>query len=233
MMVYAHMVWPDEKDESLWPLAVSHAAYLYNNLPNEKSGLAPIEVFSQTQSDFQALLNAHPWGCPAYVLAPKLTEAGGKIPKWQPRSRRAQYVGVSPLHAENVALVRNLSSGFLSPQFHVVFDDWFETCYSSADQIPPTWEDMCIFDRFETVFDQVDKDGKPIAPPPLANEWLSPNDPDGPSNASRQGRTLYQDIHVKNKDIKDDLEYEPPPRSPNAPPRDPPVQTREPLAQTR
>ena len=80
------------------------------------------------------------------------------------------------MHAENVSLVRNLSTGYLSPQFHVVHDDWFETCYSSADQIPPQWEDMCIFDRFETVFDKFDKEGLLIPPPPLADEWLSPEE---------------------------------------------------------
>ena len=103
------------------------------------------------------------------MLSPKLTEAGGKIPKWEPRSRRGQYVGVSPVHAENVSLIQKLSTGYLSPQFHVVHDDWFETCYSSADQIPPQWEDICIFDRFETTFDQFDKEGLLILPPPLDN----------------------------------------------------------------
>jgi len=236
MMIYAHMMWPDAKDESLWPLAVSHAAYLYNNLPNEQTGIAPIEIFSQTQSDYQAIRNAHPWGCPAYVLSPKLTEAGGKIPKWEPRSRRGQYVGVSPVHAENVSLIRNLSTGYLSPQFHVVHDDWFETCYSSADQIPPQWEDMCIFDRCETSFDQFDKEGLLIPPPPLADEWLSPEELDlkRPSNL-RQGRTLYQDLHVKNKEIKEDLHYDPPPPVPIVPRklREPPDLPREPIGQPR
>ena len=114
MLIYADMMWPDVKDEGLWPLAVSHATMLMNHTPNEHTGIAPIESFSRTQSDFQALCNAHPWGCPVYVLDPKLSHAGGKIPKWQPRSRRGQYVGVTPMHAENIALVRNLTTGHLS-----------------------------------------------------------------------------------------------------------------------
>ena len=113
----------------------------------------------------------------------------------------------------------------MSPQFHVVHDDWFETCYSSADHIPPQREDLCIFDRFETSFDQFDKDGKKIPPPPLADEWLSPEDlaQKFPHNL-RQGRMLYQDVHVKNKEIKEDLIYKPPPPDPIAPrkPREPP-----------
>ena len=104
-MISANLMWPEAKDETLWPLAISHAAYMYDHTPKESSGIAPIELFTRTTSDGQALQNAHPWGCPAYVLEPKLTEAGGKIPKWQPRSRRCQYVGVSPVHAKNIALV--------------------------------------------------------------------------------------------------------------------------------
>ena len=84
MMIHASLHWPEADDESLWPLAVSHAAYLYNNTPDATSGISPIEVFSGTTSDHKALRLAHTWGCPVYVLEPKLTAAGGKIPKWQP-----------------------------------------------------------------------------------------------------------------------------------------------------
>jgi transposase InsO family protein len=115
MMIYASLMWPDAKDETLWPMAVSHAVYLYNHNPNEVTGIAPIEIFSQTTNDGQALRNAHPWGCPAYLLDPRLTLAGAKIPKWQPRSRCGQYVGVSPVHAENISLIRNLSTGYIFP----------------------------------------------------------------------------------------------------------------------
>jgi hypothetical protein len=55
MMIYALLMWPEAKDETLWPMAVSHAAYLYNHTPNEVTGIAPIEIFTQTTSDGQAL----------------------------------------------------------------------------------------------------------------------------------------------------------------------------------
>ena len=89
MMIHAAVHWPEEEEESLWPLAVLHAAYLYNHTPNSETGIAPIEVFTGTLSDHQALWLSHTWGCPVYVLEPRLTTSGGKIPKWQPRSRRA------------------------------------------------------------------------------------------------------------------------------------------------
>ena len=85
-MIHAKLHWLEANDDSLWPMALSHAAYVYNNTPNSESGIAPIEVFSRTTSDHQALKHMHTWGCPAFVLEPKLTDAGGKIPKWKPRS---------------------------------------------------------------------------------------------------------------------------------------------------
>ena len=65
MMIHAKLQWP-------WPMAMEYAAYLYNNTPNAESGIAPIEVFSRTVSDGQALKHMHTWGCPVYVLAPRL-----------------------------------------------------------------------------------------------------------------------------------------------------------------
>ncbi len=55
-----------------------------------------------------------------------------------------------------------------------------------------------------------------------------------PSNL-RQGRTLYQDLHVKNKEIKEDLHYNPPPPDPitHRKLREPSDLPREPIAQPR
>ena len=112
MMIHASLHWPDEYDESLWPMVVSYAAHLYNHTPNRESGIAPMEIFTGTMSNHQALHNAHVWGSPAYVLEPKLTESGHKIPKWQPRSRLGLFMGISPLHSESVPVVRNVRAGY-------------------------------------------------------------------------------------------------------------------------
>ena len=60
MMIHASLMWPDVKDEALWPLAVSHAVYLYNHTPNEQSGISPIDYFTRTMTTCPALQNAHP-----------------------------------------------------------------------------------------------------------------------------------------------------------------------------
>jgi hypothetical protein len=75
----------------------------------------------------------HTFGCPTFVLNPTL-QNGKRIPKWQPRSRQAIFVGFSKNHAQSVPCVYNPRSRLTSPQFHVVFDDTFgSTGYSLFD----------------------------------------------------------------------------------------------------
>lgn len=107
---------------------MDHAVYLHNNTPRMDTGLDPIEIWRKSKSSYSVLRCAHTWGCPAYVLDPTLQD-GQKIPKWHPRSRVGQYMGLSPLHASTVGVVRNLKTGRLSPQYHVVYDDKFETVH--------------------------------------------------------------------------------------------------------
>jgi hypothetical protein len=63
-------------------------------------------------------------------------------------------MGVSPVHAENIGIVRNLWTGYLSPQYHLIFDDWFETVYANGETVPESWDSMCIFEHFETAFEE-------------------------------------------------------------------------------
>ena len=64
--------------------------------------------------------------------------------KWEPRARTGVYLGHSPTHAGNVALVLNLITGHVSPQYHVVFDDEFTTVnYLNSTESPPLWSNLC------------------------------------------------------------------------------------------
>ena len=42
-------------------------------------------------------------------------------------------MGLSPDHASTVPLVLNLDTSSITPQFHVIFDDWFTTVTTSVD----------------------------------------------------------------------------------------------------
>ena len=137
-MLHSALCWPKVADQSNWPSAMSHAVYLHNHLPDPKTGLSPAELWSRTKfdPDHHPLKSVHVWGCPAYVLSPKLCE-GGKAPKWEPRSQRGQYLGHSPMHSSNVALVKNLQTGHIIPQYYVTYDDWFSTVHAGPNEQPP------------------------------------------------------------------------------------------------
>ena len=83
--------------------------------------------------------NYHTFGCPVYVLDARL-QGAGFIPKWDKRVRVGAYVKRSPIHAVNVSLVLNLSTGHISPQFHVVFNEKNSTIPSlKTGSISASW----------------------------------------------------------------------------------------------
>ncbi len=49
------------------------------------------------------------------------------FPKWKERSKVGIYLGRSPHHASTVPLILNTQTGLVSPQFHVIYDDNFDT----------------------------------------------------------------------------------------------------------
>ena len=84
----------------------------------------------------------HTFGCPAYVLDKRLCN-GSRVPKWDPRARHGIYLGMSPKHASNVALIYNPETGFVSPQYHVVFDDEFTSIQLTPDiDMKDIWTDL-------------------------------------------------------------------------------------------
>ena len=130
MLHHSALHWPDVADVELWPLAVLHAVFILNRVPRIDNGMSPLELFTRKTWPRSKLQDLNVWGCPAYVLNGTLAD-GKKLPRWRPRSDRAVYVGHSPLHSSSVPLVLNLSSGHISPQYHVVFDNWFQTIGST------------------------------------------------------------------------------------------------------
>ncbi len=154
MLIHASLRWPDAADASLWPIAVDYAVHVYNKMPNPKSGQSPLHISTGTLVPRYSIKDLHVWGYPCYVLDPKL-QNGQKLPRWQPKSCRAIFVGISPNHSNNVPLVLNLKTGHISPQFHVIFDDYFTTVMSipEGDEPPEHWEHLfheAAFKRFLT-----------------------------------------------------------------------------------
>jgi len=187
MLLHAAIHWPHAVTLDLWPFAVDYAVHIWNRLPREDSGIAPLEIFCGAKLDSRILRSMKVWGCPVYVLDPTVQD-GKKLPRWKPKSRRGQFMGFSKRHANTVGLIRNLTTGSISTQFHVVYDDWFTTIPSTAglngetDTPPTTWDDLLTFQRVRYWDDA--EDGNP---PELAEDWL-----DEEERNQRQARELQQ-----------------------------------------
>ena len=164
MMLHSAIHWPEAASATLWPMAVNQATYIWNHVPDPSTGVSPHDIFTKIRWPQKKFHDLHVWGCPTYVLHKKLAD-GQKIPKWTSRSERMMYMGPSPKHASTVPLVLNLQTGSITPQFHVVFDDWFATIATSVDDLPnlysDEWYKLFGDSTFQYVLDeteQVDED---------------------------------------------------------------------------
>jgi hypothetical protein len=140
MLIHAIISWPDIITEQLWPYAFRFAVDLHNATPTS-SGLTPEEIFTGVKSR-NRLHDFHSFGCPIFVLDPSLQQ-GNKIPRWKPRSRVGVHLGFSPEHASSIPLVLSTTTGLVSPQFHVVFDDYFTTTNClTTNTLPAHWSTL-------------------------------------------------------------------------------------------
>ena len=135
MLIHQALHWPALSDPQLWPMCVVHAVYLWNHVPDASTGLSPNDLFTRSRWKLSRFHDLQVFGCPAYVLSKTIAD-GKKIPKWKPRSTRCVYLGISREHASCVPLVLNPATGFITPQFHVVCDDWFHTVSSTVEDLP-------------------------------------------------------------------------------------------------
>jgi hypothetical protein len=147
MLIHASRRWPSAVNAHLWPYALRHAFEAINCTPSlkRKDGKSPMQLFSGSDVDVNPK-HWVPFGCPTYVLDNQL-QAGKKINKWLHRTRVGVYIGYSAQHARSVALVLSLTTGLVSPQFHVKFDSKFETMRRSFETTQPVslWQDRCYF----------------------------------------------------------------------------------------
>ena len=111
--------WPQAISPNLWPYTIRTVQHNLNNTPSMKlkGRLTPLEALTGAATNHHIKV-AIPFGCPIY---PVKTEIALSMPygKWLPRSRRAVYIGPSPLHTRIIALALSPTSGLLSPQYHV------------------------------------------------------------------------------------------------------------------
>ncbi|KAI2497426.1 hypothetical protein MHU86_17084 [Fragilaria crotonensis] len=127
MLTHANARWSDTITANLWPYAIRNANDAVNHTPSMQDAArrSPIEIFSNSKV---ATNPKHwkPFGCPTYVLTNEL-QSNRPFHKWSQRSRAGVYLGRSPQHGRNVALVMDRDTALVSPQFHVAYDATFDT----------------------------------------------------------------------------------------------------------
>lgn len=189
MLLHAAVHWPDVADPSLWSLAVKHSVWIYNHIPSlASSGLSPLDIWSQSRFPLRNLHALHVWGSPVYVLQKQLAD-GKSIGRWEPRSQRCINMGFSANHAKSVPLVLNPSTGSITPQWNVTFDDYFSTV-STTDELPDfhadEWSQM--FGTITSHFPSDDPDDPvsmpTVAPIPTRSEAIFDSTPPTPLPSS-------------------------------------------------
>jgi hypothetical protein len=165
-MLHVATHWPQHANSKYWPQAVDYAAWVFNRLLNVEFGIALNEIWSGVRSPSSKLSRTHVFGCPVYVLNAFLQD-GRKIPKWNPHARLGLFLGFSDLHSSLVLLVLNVVIGHISPQFHVIFDNKFETVNSlPIDQpLKNQWAQIIALGRKCFMDVNYDENDHPILPP--------------------------------------------------------------------
>ena len=138
MLIHASKRWPGVVTIHLWPYALRMANQAYNATPlaSHPGKQSPNKIFDNSAVN----INQKHWklfGCPVYVLNAELQGTTGIHQKWDARSRASIYMGQSPIRNRNMALVLNIHTGCVSPQFHVKFDETFQTV--QQDKWNATW----------------------------------------------------------------------------------------------
>jgi hypothetical protein len=144
-LIHANRRWPDAINAHLWPYALLYANDCINAAPSMQDGRrrSPLQQFTGSTVDINPK-HWKPFGCPVYVLnAPLQTNKPHN--KWASRARVGIYLGQSPVHNRNVALVLDRYTGHVSPQFHVKVDPGFYTL--KQETLPSYWQVSTFFER--------------------------------------------------------------------------------------
>ena len=144
MLIHASHKWKSHITANLWPYALCTENHAYNHTPllNNKEGKTLTHLFSSTEVQDNPKY-WHPFGYPTYVLKLSLCSGACIHHKWKWHLDLGIYLGHSPDHHQNVALVMNPDTGLVSPQFHVRFDPLFTT--AGEQKAPSKWQALAGF----------------------------------------------------------------------------------------
>ena len=137
MLIHASRKWPKCVTTNLWPYAIKMVLDVFNESPcfQHEGTKTPLQVASRTKVQTNKK-HYHPFGCPIYALENAL-QVGKPFGKWDQHSKVGIYIGQSPNHNKQVALMLNSKTGLVSPQCHVLSDNDFSSV--KQDDIDSQW----------------------------------------------------------------------------------------------
>jgi transposase InsO family protein len=149
LLLHAQRQWPDAINTHLWPYAIECANEARNTCPTKTS-------FCQSDRK-PSYWHQHHFGCPFYVLS-KYIQDRKKARKWTDKTRIGINLGPSPQHASSVALILNLNTDLVSPQFNCQYDDLFESTTGTQARFMPQsiWQMKCGFSLKHSTEDEGD-----------------------------------------------------------------------------
>jgi hypothetical protein len=131
--------WDKTIKAELWPFAIQHAATFYNTT---KRRLRDYELSTWEQVTGERSKHnqtgMHPLLCPVYVLDRRMQE-GKSTPKCTKRTTQKVYVGHLHHFSKSVPMVWDPNTKLVSPQFHVMFDDNFNTVQAPDPSITQSY----------------------------------------------------------------------------------------------
>ena len=137
MLLYAKMFQSEAITHILQPFAITHSTYLENKLAIRADRRMLLQKLIAIDHEI-TLRNQYTWRCPVHVLESKVQISSKGLPKWKTRARIGVYLGRSSVYIGNVAMVLNLSSSYVSLQYHIVFDDDFSLILSLRTNMVPS-----------------------------------------------------------------------------------------------
>ena len=195
MLIHANRRWPNAITANLWPYAIRHANDCINASPNmqQPNKMSPLQLFSKTPVNVNRK-HWKPFGCPVYVLDEAL-QGNKPFHKWKHRAKVGIYLGQSPIHNRNVALVLSRFTGHVSPQFHVKFDKAFDS--TRQENLESHWQYKTHFTSAPSkasVHRTPEPEGETKGPPKQRNKRIRIHEPsnDPANDPPREDRTNAQ-----------------------------------------
>jgi hypothetical protein len=145
MLSHAISKWDNTITAELSPFVIQQAATIYNTTKRRSRDydISPWEKFTGKRSKLDQN-DMHTLFCRVYVLQRQMQE-GTSPPKWTKRTTQKFYVGHLHHYSKSVPMVWDPEKKLVSPQFHVMFDDNFDTVQAPGPNIKHADTTDCFF----------------------------------------------------------------------------------------